>query len=210
MDVLVVSATSFEIKPSLPLLKKLSANVVVTGVGLPISVYAIAKAVQKCKPKLMIQAGIAGCFDKSFSLAEVLAVHEDYFGDIGVIENDQWHSIFDMGFATLNGRPFKNGKLKNPNKQLIKRGGLKTVSAITVNEISTNKKRINLFKDAGVVLESMEGAALHYVALMEKIPFLQIRSISNYVGERDKSKWNINEAITNLNRELMRIVDDAQ
>lgn len=48
----------------------------------------------------------------------------------------------------------------------------------------------------------MEGAALHYVCLIEKIPFMQIRSLSNFVGERDKSKWRMKEAITNLNKEL--------
>ncbi|ULT38317.1 hypothetical protein KRR40_24600 [Niabella defluvii] len=55
----------------------------------------------------------------------------------------------------------------------------------------------------------MEGAALHYVALMEKIPFLQIRGISNYVGERDKRKWNFKDAIDNLNNELVRIVEQT-
>jgi futalosine hydrolase len=48
----------------------------------------------------------------------------------------------------------------------------------------------------------MEGAALHYVCLQENIPFLQIRSISNRVGERDKAKWEFKEAIKNLNKEL--------
>jgi futalosine hydrolase len=49
----------------------------------------------------------------------------------------------------------------------------------------------------------MEGAALHYVCLMENIPFLQIRSISNYAGQRNKAKWNFNDSIQNLNRELV-------
>jgi futalosine hydrolase len=40
----------------------------------------------------------------------------------------------------------------------------------------------------------MEGAALHMVCLENKIPFLQIRGISNWIGERDKSKWKIAEA----------------
>ena len=52
----------------------------------------------------------------------------------------------------------------------------------------------------------MEGAALHYVCLSEKIPFLQLRSVSNYVGERDKSKWALREAIMNLNIELQRLI----
>ena len=53
----------------------------------------------------------------------------------------------------------------------------------------------------------MEGAALHYVCLCEKIPFLQLRCVSNYVGERDKSKWEMTEAISNLNIELNKIIE---
>ncbi len=51
--------------------------------------------------------------------------------------------------------------------------------------------------------ESMEGAALHYVCLMEKIPFLQIRSVSNITGERDKSKWKLKEARESLHKSLV-------
>jgi futalosine hydrolase len=58
----------------------------------------------------------------------------------------------------------------------------------------------------GADIESMEGAALHYVALLENIPFLQIRSLSNFAGERDKSKWEMNKAISCLNLELQRII----
>jgi futalosine hydrolase len=53
----------------------------------------------------------------------------------------------------------------------------------------------------------MEGAALHFIALHQKIPFIQLRSISNNVGERDKTKWKIKEAISNLNEELKNFID---
>ncbi|HNJ95959.1 MAG TPA: futalosine hydrolase, partial [Ferruginibacter sp.] len=56
-------------------------------------------------------------------------------------------------------------------------------------------------------IESMEGAALHYVCLQEKVPFIQLRAISNYVGERDKSKWKMQEAITNLHNELLKLLN---
>ena len=52
----------------------------------------------------------------------------------------------------------------------------------------------------------MEGAAFHYVCLQQKIKFLQLRSISNRVGERDKTKWAMKEAIANLNIELKKLV----
>jgi futalosine hydrolase len=53
----------------------------------------------------------------------------------------------------------------------------------------------------------MEGACLHYVGRTANIPFLQIRAISNYVGERDKSKWQIKEAIAALNQALLKYTE---
>jgi futalosine hydrolase len=52
----------------------------------------------------------------------------------------------------------------------------------------------------------MEGAAFHYVCMHMNVPFLQVRSISNMVGERDKSKWKMKDAISNLNDELSKII----
>jgi futalosine hydrolase len=55
-------------------------------------------------------------------------------------------------------------------------------------------------------IESMEGAALHFVCLQEGIPFLQIRGISNFVGERNKAKWDLKSAIENSNRVALQIL----
>jgi futalosine hydrolase len=52
----------------------------------------------------------------------------------------------------------------------------------------------------------MEGAAVHYVGLMENVPFLQLRSISNLVGERDKKKWKLPLSIKNLNQTLIDLL----
>ncbi len=42
---------------------------------------------------------------------------------------------------------------------------------------------------------------------MEKTPFIQLRSISNYIAERNKTKWNMKTAICNLNNELIKLVE---
>jgi futalosine hydrolase len=87
--------------------------------------------------------------------------------------------------------------------------GLEQVRAITVNEITTETKRIEWYKkNLSPAVESMEGAALHYVCLRENIPFLQIRSISNEIGERDKKKWGLSEAITTLNEKLILLLNE--
>jgi len=53
----------------------------------------------------------------------------------------------------------------------------------------------------------MEGAAFHYVCLQQHIPFIQIRSISNIVGVRDKNKWKMKEAIESLNKKLIETIE---
>ena len=52
----------------------------------------------------------------------------------------------------------------------------------------------------------MEGAALHYVCNMMDIRYCQLRSVSNAVGNRNKTDWNIPLAITNLNISLNEVV----
>jgi len=39
------------------------------------------------------------------------------------------------------------------------------------------------------------------------IRFIQIRSISNYVEERNRENWNLDLAIRNLNIELRNIIN---
>ncbi|MFN2437905.1 MAG: hypothetical protein ABR503_01815, partial [Chitinophagaceae bacterium] len=89
----------------------------------------------------------------------------------------------------------------------FKKESFSFVNAVTVNEITTDKKRMTYYKNRlDVNIETLEGAALHYVALMENIPFLQLRAISNYIGERDKTRWMLKESITNLSEALKFVI----
>jgi futalosine hydrolase len=77
-----------------------------------------------------------------------------------------------------------------------------------VNQVSTNKDFIKGMKDKYMpVIESMEGAAFHYVCLKESIPFIQFRGISNMVGERDKKKWKMKDAVEALNNEVIKFLN---
>ncbi len=76
--------------------------------------------------------------------------------------------------------------------------------SVTVNEITTSAERIKQITGKyNPQIESMEGAPLHYICRQTNTPFIQIRAISNYIGERDKTKWEMKEAIANLNRALI-------
>lgn len=210
MKILVVTATEHELNLSNIKLKAnkadFGAEVLISGIGIASTVYHVTKKLMQTKYDLVIQAGIAGTFTNDLNLGEVVLISSDTFGDLGIEETGVFKSLFTSNLTNENDFPFTNGWLINRHK-LLNGALLKTVTAITVNKITDDKKRIekqrNMFN---AQTESMEGAAFHYVCLHMNIPFLQVRSISNVVGERDKSKWKMKEAIVNLNNELNKII----
>jgi futalosine hydrolase len=48
------------------------------------------------------------------------------------------------------------------------------------------------------VMEAMEGAACAHIAKLYDIPMIEVRSGSNFVGERNKSKWDVDLAAKQL------------
>ncbi len=205
MQILVVAATEFEIAPFLE--RYPAADHLITGVGSAICMYHLAKRMHQIEYDLIIQAGVGGHFSDSCSLAEVVLVTKDRFGDVGITENNQWIDLFNQGLADANEYPFTQGWLVNEKINQFT-STLKKVSAITVNMLTDEWTHINrLNNQFQADVESMEGAALHYVCLQEHIPFIQMRGISNKVGERDKSKWRLKDAIVHLNNELIQVVE---
>jgi futalosine hydrolase len=55
-------------------------------------------------------------------------------------------------------------------------------------------------------IETMEGAAFFYICSRENIPFLAVRAVSNRVEPRNKEKWNIPLAISNLSLKLKEVL----
>jgi futalosine hydrolase len=215
MNCLLAAATAKEISLFLDHYRisdnKPDTDILITGIGLTAATYSLSKQIHLKKPDLIIQAGIAGCFDKNISLGSVVVVKQDTIADQSVIENKQLKTMFDLKLISFNQAPFSKGWLVNPHKDLIKQTKLKAVNAVSVNHITTSKQMMDLIeKKFCPAIESMEGASLHYVGLVEKIPFLQIRSISNYTGERNKQKWNLKDAIINLNKEIVGLISNLK
>ena len=211
-NILVVAATAKEIKPFIQLTRTGDINntdILISGIGLTASTYHLAKQVALKKYDLVIQAGVGGCFDLRIPLGAVVAVKQDAIADQSVVELERLKTLFDLNLVPQDQYPYKKGWLINPNKEVLKKTKLKIVKGISVNQISTSKQMIKFYRDVfAPVSESMEGAALHYVCLMEKVPFVQIRSISNYIGERNKQKWDMMNSIVNLNEALIKIINN--
>jgi futalosine hydrolase len=204
MKLLITAATTNEIAGFSP--PAHNTDILITGAGITSTLYHLQKRIQQVDYDMIIQAGIAGSFTGELQLGETVLVQQDTFGDLGAEEKNVFIPLFEMGLADKDEFPFTNGWLVNQNKWL-RQFDLKKVNAITVNTVSDDallkQQREKKFSPG---IETMEGAALHYLCLQENIPFLQVRSISNWVGERDKAKWLMKASIENLGAGLTGLV----
>ena len=198
MSVLIVSATNMEIIPfrnQYP-----DAEVLISGVGVPAVLYAITKKIISGSYNLIIQAGIAGTFDEELEPGKNVLVYKDRFSDIGMMENGKFSSVFESGFADADLFPFQDAWLRN-DINLSEYSDATIVNGLTVNMVSD--VIIPYGFSLKNTIETMEGAALHYVCKMENIPFIQLRNISNRAGDRNKQNWKIKDSVENLNAELI-------
>ena len=205
MQILLIAATEQEVQPFIA--TNPSIDILISGAGVPSTMYHLQKRMHQIDYDLIIQAGIAGTYSGNIKPGQTVLVKQDSFADLGMEEKENFTPLFESGLADKNEFPFINGWLVNPH-EIFNRSSLPAVHAITVNKVSDSELQKKQFvKQFNADIESMEGAALHFVCLQENVAFIQVRSISNYVGERDKTKWMMKEAIDSLNTELSKLIN---
>lgn len=213
MNCLIIAATPIEISPLLATLqqnrvttKKWDVDVLITGIGLLATAVSLQKQIQLKRPDLIIQAGVGGCFDKKIPLGKVVAIKKEAVADQSVVELNALKTLFDLQLVPANQFPYEKGWLINTNP-LLKKSKIPVATGISVNEITTEPKKVRFYKKHfNPLIESMEGAALHYIGNIEKIPYLQLRSVSNYIAERNKKNWDMKAAIHHLNQALLKLL----
>ncbi|BAV04182.1 hypothetical protein FLA_0161 [Filimonas lacunae] len=84
------------------------------GVGLLATAFSLTKLIYEEKPDLIIQAGIAGCFDTTQPLAKVLVIKDESLADTGVQEEGRWKDIFDLKLEKPGYPPSKKGDFLIP------------------------------------------------------------------------------------------------
>ncbi len=218
ISLLLVAATVAEIAPTLKHFgldpENLSAapirtgryviNTCITGAGMMQATYALTTHLLDLPYDFVLQAGIGGSFDTSIPLGSIVAVRSEQQGDTGAEDRGAFIDVFDLGFADKDEFPFKSGQLVNPMESIPLPLPELMVDGITVNTVSGHEPTIAMRKNLyNPVVESMEGAALHYTCLQMEVPFLQVRAISNYVTPRDRESWQIGKAIGALNKQLI-------
>lgn len=190
----------------------LGIDILVTGVGSIFTTYYLTKALNSNNYDLAINMGIAGSFDYFLEQGFVVNVIQDQFADLGVEENDNFYTLSEKELMNENIYPFRKEILKNQGTYDIDEvDSLIPVKSITVNTLIGSLESVEkLKKKFKPEIMTTEGAAFFYVCLMEDIPFLQLRAISNFVEIRKIENWNIPLALKNLSDSILTIFEELR
>lgn len=206
MKTLVVAATKAEVAffyqhfnlPEGDFIENKNFDLLITGVGMVATAFSLGQFLNARKYDLVLNVGIAGCFDRKVALGSLLNITEDVFAELGAENGEDFLTITDLGFG-------ENHFTSRYKKQI----NLPAVTGITVNCVTGNEKSIKSLKARlNPTTESMEGAAVFYACKKENVNCLQVRSISNYIEPRNKDHWKIGLAVGNLNNWLVSFISE--
>jgi futalosine hydrolase len=204
MKTLWVVATLAEIEPLLSkhfekkgsnFYTRAHTDVLIAGVGIVQTIYNLTRFLEQRQYNQIINVGICGTFSNTIQNGAVVNVVADAFGDMGV--EDRETSMHQLSF--FEDEVIDEGYIKAD----LTFDDLPKVKAITVNLGSGNTLTIaQRMEYWQAEVESMEGAAVFYVAKQFGIPVGQLRAVSNFIEPRNTQNWKIQEAINNLNTYL--------
>lgn len=138
---------------------------------------------------------------------DVVIATQEIYGDTGSSSLGGWLSADELGLP-LGGAPGREvGNVFDLDPGLVEAAwalvadglaGRRVVPGpcVTVSRISgLRSEGEELRARWGALAESMEGAAAAHICALYEVPFLEVRGVSNLVVDRDRSSWNIEEAV---------------
>lgn len=207
---LLLIPTEFERGFVAPLIEQSSAdqNVTVTICGFgPIAAAArTAALIVQHQPEHVLLVGIAGSY-RQLAVGKAYRFSSVGCYGIGVGTGASFQTAQKMGWAHWTGdQPSDriDDVISIDDDQASLQ--LLTVCAASENQDDVDQRR-SLFPDA--VAEDMEGFAVAAACRLAKTRLTIVRGISNVAGDRDKSNWKIEQAITAAWKLAEQLVDGA-
>ncbi|MBR2451660.1 MAG: hypothetical protein IKB37_00575 [Rikenellaceae bacterium] len=168
-------------------------DVVVCGVGGAECGAATARVVSEIHPDIVVLAGVAGTYSSRYEVGQTVAVCSEVVADMGRVES--WSEVGGERFTPL----FQKEYLATDTPD-----GYDAVRSNTVNGSGAPYVATD-----GVDVENMEGAAFFATAQALGVRSMQLRTISNRVGERFDIA-DVRRCAVELARAVAEVVEKLQ
>jgi futalosine hydrolase len=178
-----------------------NVEVLACGIGPVEAAVAVSGALARGRYDAVVNAGIAGAFRGSARVGDSVLVRDEMLADLG-LEGGGPLSLPDG--ATLVERAAADPALLGictPTALPLVRGV--TVAQVTATDATATRLRARYTAD----VESMEGFSVLRAAAVAKIPALEVRGISNYVGDRASGEWDFAAGARATARALEAVLD---
>jgi futalosine hydrolase len=179
--VLIVCALRVELQHFTP---SDALDILETGVGPVEAAIATAAALARRPYEAVINVGIGGAFRERATIGEAVLVVTDALADLG-LEGGAPLTL-PGGTVLIERQDADAGLIRD-----VANIGLKECRGVTVSSVTTTAATARrLQTHYGADIESMEGFSVLRAAAFARVPALQLRGVSNYVGPRADGEWN--------------------
>ncbi|MFJ7279468.1 futalosine hydrolase [Kitasatospora sp. NPDC098663] len=177
-------------------------DVLAGGVG-PAAAAAAASAALGAQPAsggrygLVVSAGIAGGFAPHAPVGTTVLADAIVTADLGAETPEGFADVTELGFGTVRHTPPPAAVALAARALGAATGPVLTVSTVTG---SAARAAALAARHPGALAEAMEGFGVAEAAARYGVPVLELRTVSNPVGPRDRAAWRIGEALAALER----------
>ncbi|KZE46221.1 futalosine hydrolase [Brevibacillus parabrevis] len=172
------------------------------GVGPAAAAASTARALTEARYDLVVCAGICGGFVGRADVGSLLVASEIVCADLGAETPDGFHSVDELGFGSA--RVAVPEELAARVEQAMLQAGLPAYRGqiLTLSTVTGTAQTAQALAERmpGALAEAMEGYGVAMAAQASGVPVLEIRTVSNAIGPRDKSAWRIKEALEALQK----------
>lgn len=166
----------------------------IVGVGPAAAAARTGKLLATRQFRGVVSAGIAGGFEGRAAVGSTVIGARSIAADLGAESPDGFLTVDELGFGTSvveSDATLREAVIEALPGAIV--GDILTLSTVT-GTAATAGRLMGRFPEA--VAEAMEGYGVGIATA--GIPFLEMRTISNPVGPRDRDKWRFKEAMAAL------------
>jgi futalosine hydrolase len=175
-------------------------RVVISGVGPVAAATTTATALATHDHDCVVSAGICGGFRGRAGVGDVIVASESVAADLGCRTEEGFLSLHDLGLAqesrlVLDTKKWPD-RLHAAGIATVQ-GELLTLSCMTGSDAEAD---VLATRHPDAVGEAMEGWGVAWAARQFAVPCGEVRVVSNFIGRRDPSTWDLSAAFDVLSR----------
>lgn len=191
--------------------KDISIVACISGIGKVNAAFCTTLLLERFCPDIIYVIGIGGAYPSSgLNIGDIVIAEKEIYGDEGLALKEGFHTMEIIGLPLVRKNEscyYNEFPMHVPNylQGFKSKGNFITVSSCT----GTLEKALELEQKFGAICENMEGAAVSHICLLYGMPIVEIRGISNIVGDRyaePLNKKDIIRASNNVQKFFMNML----